>query len=112
MRRRQFLVALLPAALSIPALAFERSFPEHAKRGVLAAAPFPQVLIDGKLRAMTPGGRIWSTGNLTVVPAELGAGPYPVNYTETDSGEIDRIWILRPDEAKQPLGQQRSSLFR
>lgn len=112
MQRRLFILGLLPAVASLPALAAERSFPTHAKRGKLAAAPFPQVSIDGKLRRMTPGSRIWNEHNLTIVPAELGTNQYLANYTETEQGEIDRIWILTPAEQGRPVGEQKSNLFR
>lgn len=103
MRRRPFLLFLLAATAMLPAFAFERAFPENAKRGTMTPAPYPKIVIDRTTRMLTPGARIWNKQNLTQVPAELSGSEMPVNYTETDQGEIDRVWILRPEEANRPL---------
>lgn len=98
----QYLLACVAVAVSLPAFALERAFPENAKRGMMTPAPYPQILIDGRMRQMTPGARIWNQQNLTEVPASVRGADLTVNYTETEQGEIDRVWILRPEEARQP----------
>lgn len=37
------------------------------------------------------------------MPAALRGSKFAVNYTEIESGEIDRVWILTADEAKLAL---------
>lgn len=108
MQRRSFLLTLLTsaaAAVTLPASAFNRSFPELAKRGRMTPGPFPQVVIDGRSRQLTPGARIWNEQNLTETPASIRGSDLVVNYTETDQGEIDRVWILTPEESSRRLGE-------
>lgn len=102
------MIACTVSALSVaaPALAFERPFPAHAKRGVMKPDLFPSVVIDGKPRILTAGARIWNTDNLIQMPASLPVKNVVVNYTEDDAAYIDRIWILTTDEAAQTPKQQ------
>ena len=92
-------VALLTALP--PAMAFERPFPTHAKRGTMKPDLFPGIIIDGKPRLLTPGARIWNNDNLIQMPASLPAMNVVVNYTEDEWSYIDRVWILTRDEAAQ-----------
>lgn len=108
MNKRHFLLALA-ATIALPALAQEsgrepRPFPPSAKRGKMTPgyAP-PDITIDGKLRQMSPAARIFSDENLTVVPGSLSEKNIIVNYTEDMNGNIDRVWILTPEEARMKL---------
>ena len=107
MRVPRFLISLIFSTTAISAVAFERPFPDIAKRGTMAPAPYPTIVIDGTTKRLTAGGRIWNTDNLIQMPATLRSGDYVVNYTETLQGEIDRIWILNPQEAAKPAPSQR-----
>jgi len=93
-------------------MAFERPFPAPTKRGKMTPAPHPDIVIDGKLRQLSPGGRIWNQNNLIEMPASLRGSDLVVNYTENDQGEIDRVWILTPEEARQPVAKQINPLQR
>jgi len=93
-------------ALSLPALALERPFPANAKRGKMSSAPFPQVVIDGKLRRLSPGIQVRNQNNLIEMPSGLRVDGAPVNYVENDLGEIHRIWLLSPTEAEKPAPKQ------
>ncbi|GAC1417818.1 MAG: hypothetical protein NVSMB6_20000 [Burkholderiaceae bacterium] len=109
--RRLLVIALLTAAFgtltaSPLALAFERSFPPHAKRGVMRPDLFPAIVIDGKPRILTTGARIWNADNLIQMPASLLQKSMIVNYTEDDTFHIDRVWILSAEEAAQSPKQQ------
>ena len=106
MWRRPFLTIFLSAVLAIPAMAFERPFPAPTKRGHLAPGAYPEIAIDGKLRRLAPGARIWNENNLIEMPAALRGSDLMVNYTEDSQGEIDRVWILTPEEANQPVAKQ------
>ena len=107
MRARLFLMGLILSSTVLSAAAFERSFPDKAKRGTMSPAPYPTIIVDGKERRLTAGGRIWNQDNLIQMPATLRPGDYVVNYTESLQGEIDRIWILKPQEAERPAPSQR-----
>ncbi|MDO9422387.1 MAG: hypothetical protein Q7T66_17125 [Herminiimonas sp.] len=67
----------------------------------MTPAASPTIIIDEKTRTMTAGARIWNQNNTIDMPAALRGSKIPVNYTEITSGEIDRVWILTAEEAKQ-----------
>lgn len=98
------LFALLMAGLlSLSALAFERPFPPHALRGKMTPGYFPDISIDGKPRQLSPAARIFNQDNMIEMPAALRGSDIVVNYTVDMNGNIDRIWILTPEEAAQKL---------
>lgn len=78
----------------------------------MSSAPHPEIVIEGKLRRLAPGARIWNSENLIEMPAALNVSGATVNYTEDADGAIDRVWILTPDEARQPIRQQTNSTLR
>lgn len=86
--------------------AFERPFPAQAKRGKMTPAAFPDIVIEGKLRQLAPGARIWNEDNLVQMPASLRGSGLVVNYTEDVNGNIDRVWILTAAEASEPITKQ------
>lgn len=92
--------AFLALAVS-SVLAFERPFPPIAKRGEMSPAAHPAIVINGKQRSLSPGARIWNSDNLIEMPASLRDGRYVVNYTEDNSGQIDRVWMLTREEARR-----------
>lgn len=81
--------------------AFERPFPPGTKRGVMTPANHPQIILDGKNRHLAPGARIWNQDNLIEMPASLRGSELPVRFTEDARGDIDRVWILTPEEARR-----------
>ena len=104
MRLSSLFTGIFAAALAMTAMsasAFERPFPPIAKRGEMRPAPHPEIIINNKQRLLSAGARIWNTDNLIEMPASLRSGKYAVNYTETPDGEIDRVWMLTADEARQ-----------
>jgi len=106
MWRRPFLTISLSVLLAVPAMAFERPFPAPTKRGKMSPGAHPEIMIDGKLRRLAPGGRIWNESNLLEMPAALRGSDIVVNYTEDAHGQIDRVWILTPEEASQSVAKQ------
>ena len=78
----------------------------------MTPAPFPEIVIDGKLRHLAPGARIWNADNFIEMPAALRGSDFKVNYTENDQGDIDRVWILTPEEVQEPLSKQTTSPVR
>jgi hypothetical protein len=112
MWRRPFLIIFLSAIITLPAFALERPFPASTKRGTMTPAAHPAIVIEGKTRQLSAGARIWNEDNLIQMPASLRGSNLVVNYTENEQGEINRVWILTPDEARQPLAKQTTSLSR
>lgn len=102
MRSRHLLIVFLSAVITLPALAFERPFPQGIKRGKMAPAAYPSIVIDGKTRSLSAGARIWNQDNRIELPASLRGSDLTVNYTENDQGDIDRVWILTKEEASRP----------
>ncbi|HWU97071.1 MAG TPA: hypothetical protein VN114_01040 [Oxalicibacterium sp.] len=101
MRIHHFLVSCILAVATLSAHAFERPFPENAKRGLMTPDNYPRVVINDKPRVLSAGSRIWNQDNLIEMPASLRGEDLPVFYTENFEGDIDRIWILTPEEAKR-----------
>ncbi|HEY8608815.1 MAG TPA: hypothetical protein VIM12_17000 [Noviherbaspirillum sp.] len=112
MRHRPLLFLFLAAQFLLPALAADRPFPPVAKRGTMSSAPHPQIVIEGRQRQLAPGARIWNEDNLIQLPASIDVRGVPVNYTEDADGAIDRVWMLTPEEARQPLRQQTNTNLR
>lgn len=105
MLRRHLMLALIGCAAmpALPARAQqpERTFPAHSKRGKMTPSYFPELLIDGKARRMSPAGRIFNQENLIETAGTLRGNNLPVRYTEDANGNIDRLWLLTPEEAKR-----------
>lgn len=109
MRAHRLLPGLaLAAALvsSLPAQALERLFPNTAKRGTLSTVDYPTIRIDGTVRKLSPGAWIRNQANTVDTPASLSGREFIVNYTENPQGDIDRVWILNPEEAAKPAPDQ------
>ncbi|GGC06898.1 hypothetical protein [Pseudoduganella buxea] len=107
--QRRTLLALVMLGLSIaavPARADERVFPPEAKRGRMTPGYFPDITLDGKARRLSPAARIFNQDNLVEVPAALRGSDIVVNYTQNADGDIDRVWLLTPDEARQKPRQR------
>ena len=104
--RIRHLFASLVLLAALPVMAFGRPFPKDVKRGTMTPAPHPAIVIDGNMRTLASGARIWNTDNLIEQPAALRDEDSVVNYTENEHGEIDRVWILTKDEASQSIKAQ------
>lgn len=103
-------LSLCLAAFSLicqPALALERLFPPTAQRGVLSMEDYPAIFLNNKERRLSAGAWIRNRNNTIDMPASLRGQRYTVNYTENAQGEIDRVWILSPQEAEQPAPADR-----
>jgi hypothetical protein len=75
-----------------------RQLPANGKRGVTGnQLPLPEVAIGRNLFRLAPGGLIFDTSNRTMVHGSLPVGA-DVWYQLNSSGQIQRIYILRPDE--------------
>ena len=99
--RLLFAAALGMAAL--PAAALERNFPDTVQRARVTPSVYPAIVINGKVRNLSAGARIWNEDNMIEQPASLRGSGMPANYTENGEGDIDRVWLLSPEEARIPL---------
>jgi hypothetical protein len=106
MLRRALLTGCLSILMSVQAWAFDRPFPPVAKRGTMSPAAYPEIVIDGTMRRLSPGARIWNQNTLIVVPASVRGNDLIVNYTEDAQQQLDRVWILTADEVRRPLRSQ------
>jgi len=111
MQRRPLLalasLGLLMATLSaLPARADDRVFPPEARRGRMTPGYFPDITLDGKARRLSPAARIFNQDNLVEVPAALRGRDIVVNYTQNADGDIDRVWLLTAEEARQKPPQR------
>ncbi len=106
MRKILLLLSLLPSSITVSALLWPapgvaqqiRQLPVDGKRGVTGnQQPLPQVMIGRTLFQLAPGGLIFDTYNRTIVHMSLPVGA-DVWYQLNSSGQIRRIYILRPDE--------------
>ena len=100
---QSLMLALFLACFSINALAEAREFPAQVKRGKLTITAMADLVIDGKLRLTTPSTRIYSEEGMRITTSELNGGKVAVNYILNEFGEIEKIWLLTAEEAKQAL---------
>lgn len=89
--------------------------PEEASRGVpqgtLAGTMSPPkgrlVLMDGKVKRLAPGSRIYDSKNRIVLPGRV-QGDIKVRYTTDHLGNVANIWLLS-DPQYASTGVRRSS---
>ncbi|QJQ05536.1 hypothetical protein EJG51_006365 [Undibacterium piscinae] len=93
------LLTILTAVFSASAIADERAFPAEAKRAVLTVTKLGDLLIDGKLRATTPATRVFNEDGFILTSSSMDSVKAPILYTETEFGEIARVWLLNAEEA-------------
>ena len=76
-----------------------RPLPANGKLGDLASGQnaFPLVQIGGKVVRLSPGALIFDENNRTIVHAALPERA-SVLYVQEASGDVSRIYILRPEE--------------
>ncbi|TFH06942.1 MAG: hypothetical protein E4H07_09750 [Nitrosomonadales bacterium] len=74
--------------------------PSNSKLGELTAINYPKIEINGDTLQLGAGGQIRGTNNLIILPAlltEFG----PILYWIGPTGDVQRIWLLTPEEAAQ-----------
>jgi hypothetical protein len=57
--------------------------------------------VNGERMLLAPGAQIRDRANMIVLPAALPSGSL-VKYTRNAQGQVQRVWILTPQEAAQP----------
>ena len=75
-----------------------RQLPVNGKRGKTGdQKPLPQVVIGRETFALAPGALIFDTQNRTILHQALPVGA-DVWYQGNNQGQLQRIYILRPEE--------------
>ena len=95
----RLLLVVILALYGAAAAAQLRAIPEDAKRGSMTHREVMTVDIDGKLEQLAPGAQIRDVDNRLVPPAALPPAT-AVRYLREPDGQIRRVWILSPEEAK------------
>ena len=83
------------------ALAQARNIPEQAKGGALTHLQDMIVAINGVAVRLAPGVQIPDQNNFLIVPTAVPPGSQ-VKYLLDQDGFVRQVWILTPDEARQP----------
>ncbi len=75
-----------------------RFLPEKGKRGTTGEQLlYPMVVIGRERLQLAPGGVIFDTSNRTILQGNLPVGA-DVWYQTNADGQVQRIYILRPEE--------------
>jgi len=76
-----------------------RLLPSTARRGTLQGGQvMPLVTLNDKVVGLTPGALIYDRNNRTVVHGSVPLQKVDVIYTVDLTGQVNRIYILNPDE--------------
>ena len=92
-------IALLLLAASL-AGAQVRSIPQDAKVGEIRHLQDMLVEIDGAPQQLAPGAQIRDESNRIIMPTAIPPGTL-VKYLVDAAGQIQRVWILTPEEAQR-----------
>ena len=76
-----------------------RNFPADSPAGKLTGFDYPMVVISRQNLYLSPGSQIRDANNLIVMPAALNAQGL-VRYQMDNMGNVQKIWILNPEEAE------------
>lgn len=100
---RHFVALLATCCMPGATMAYERAFPDTVQRATMSSlANYPTILLDKKTYTLAVGARIWNQANLIQMPATIDGTRFTVNYTTDIHGQVDRVWILTPEEAGKP----------
>ena len=98
------LAAVAAAPWAREASAQQRIFPPGHRVGWIEIGVFPQGTLDGEPILLAPGTRIVSETGALVLPAMFG-GRRRVVYARDPLGQVNRIWIVTPDELARVLDE-------
>jgi hypothetical protein len=88
-----------------------RDFPPAAMRAEMTVQNHPQISLNDKPEQLSPGARIFDTRNLIVLSGQLHGQRLTVNYLRDSGNQIERVWILNPEEAKQKRAGSARTIF-
>jgi hypothetical protein len=122
-RLTPFLVALAASAglLGLPALAQTdpaepakpnvRNFPPKAVRGEMVVLAPPVIAMDGKQDRLSVGARIRDVNNNFVMSGPFLNQKLVVNYLRDNTGQVQDVWILNTEEAKEKRAGNSDTFF-
>ena len=84
-----------------------RNIPEQAKGGAITHLQDMIVAINGVAVRLAPGVQIRDQNNLLIVPTALPPGSQ-VKYVLDQDGMVRQVWILTPEEARQPAASNQT----
>ena len=76
--------------------------PSNSKLGELTSINYPNIEINGEILQLGAGGQIRGTDNLIILPTKLTEFG-PILYWVGPTGNVQRIWLLTPEEAAQAV---------
>ena len=88
-----------------------RQFPKTALRGELVILAAPEISMDGKADRLSPGARIRDVNDQLVLPGPLANQTLVVNYLRDNTGQVQQVWILNSEEARQSRRGRLDTLF-
>jgi hypothetical protein len=97
------LVLLTLVLPGLPALAQVRSIPLDVARGYVQHVQEMVIAIDGKPLILSPSATIRDQNNLIIVPMALPQNGTLAEYQLGIDGQVQRVWLLTPDEAARPV---------
>jgi len=122
-RLTPFLAALATSAglLALPALAQTdpqapaklnvRQFPAKALRGEMVVLAPPVISMDGKQERLSVSARIRDANNNFVLSNPLLNQKLVVNYVRNAAGQVQDVWILNTEEAKEKRAGNGDTFF-
>ncbi len=95
------LIAFVLALCSVAALAqpVTRNIPKDAKAGQLTHLQENVFSLDGQKVRLAAGGTIRGENDLLITPMTVKRDSI-VRYTVDADGNLDKVWVLTPEEAK------------
>ncbi len=93
------LIALCAALVGPADAQLQRNFPATALRGTIVVADPPDIYLNGRPARLAPGARIRGKSNMIELTGGLVGARLLVNYTFEINGQVQDVWILRPEEA-------------
>ena len=94
-----------PAKLNV------RKFPPKAVRGEMVVLAPPVISMDGKQDRLSVGARIRDVNNNFVMSGPFLNQKLVVNYVRNNTGQVQDVWILNTEEAKEKRGGKSDTFF-
>jgi len=88
-----------------------RQFPKAAVRGEMVVLGAPAISMDDKPDRLAPGARIFDTHNHLVLSNLYLNQKLVVNYLRDNTGQVQQVWILNDDEAREKRRGPLDTLF-
>ncbi|MHB1199421.1 MAG: hypothetical protein ACYCZ6_07645 [Polaromonas sp.] len=88
-----------------------RQFPKTALRGEMVVLGAPAISMDGKPDRLAPGARLFDTHNHLVLSNLLLNQKLVVNYLRDNTGQVQQVWILTDEEAREKRSGLQGTLF-